>query len=168
MKNKKVAILVEDQYQDLELWYPALRLSEAGAVVHFIGRSKGHQHLGKYGYPAVSDVGFSEAKASDYDALVIPGGFAPDFMRRSPDPARLTREIFNQGKPVAAICHGAWILASAGVLKGRKVTCFHAIKDDVVHAGAQYEDRSMDQRGCLSPWPRIVSFLISGLPPGLL
>lgn len=136
----KIAILLEAQYQDLEVWVPCYRLQEAGAEVLLVGRQKGLPYKGKYGYPAVADADYAGVAAANLDGVLVPGGFAPDFLRRYPEPARLVREVFEAGKLVAAICHGPWLLASAGVLKGRKATCFYAIADDVRNAGARYVD----------------------------
>lgn len=137
---KKVAVFIEEQYQELEVWAPYYRLKEAGVDAILLGREKGRVYPGKYGYPAQAEAAFSEIGAKDLDGVVIPGGFAPDFLRRYPEPARLTAEVFKAGKMTASICHGAWILCSAGVLKGRKATCFYAIADDVKNAGADYRD----------------------------
>lgn len=142
LNGKRVAILVEDQYQELEVWYPLYRLREAGATVTTLGTSK-REFKSKLGYPVQADGDVHEAKAADYHGVVIPGGFAPDFMRRYEGPARFVREMFQAGKVVAAICHGLWIPASAGILRGLTATCFFAIKDDVVNAGAKYVDREV-------------------------
>ena len=130
---KTVAILVENLYQELEVWYPLLRLKEAGHQVLVVGPKK-QVYKSKFGY---------EISADDFDAVIIPGGFAPDLMRREPRMAKFVREIFFAGKPVAAICHGLWMCVSAGILKGKKATCFFAIKDDVVNAGATYVDKEV-------------------------
>jgi len=140
LKGVHVAVLIEQQYQDLEVWVPYLRLKEEGADVLLVGRQKGASYLGKHGYPAVAEADYSSIKAADLDGIVVPGGFAPDFMRRYPEPARLVKEVFDAGKSVASICHGPWLLASAGVLKGKTATCFFAIKDDIRNAGANYVD----------------------------
>lgn len=140
LTGKKIAILIEEQYQDLEVWHPILRLTEEGASIVKAAPVKGKTYKGKYGYPIESDVSIKEVNPKAIDALIIPGGFAPDYLRRVPESARLVREVFKLGKVVASICHGAWLLSSAGVLKGRNATCFYAIKDDVIHAGAQYLD----------------------------
>jgi len=143
LKGKKVAVLIEQQYQDLEVWVPYYRLKEEGAEVLLVGKEKGASYPSKFGYPAVAEADYNSIKSSSLDAVVIPGGFAPDFMRRYPEPARLVREVFDAGKTVACICHGAWILVSAGVLKGKKATCFYAIADDVKNAGARWVDEEV-------------------------
>lgn len=142
LQGKKIAVLVEEQYQELEVWYPIYRLREAGATVVTLGTGK-KEYKGKFGYPVTADADVHQAKAADYDAVVVPGGFAPDFMRRHEGPARFVREIFRAGKVVAAICHGLWIPASAGILKGMTATCFSAIRDDVTNAGAKYVDQEV-------------------------
>jgi protease I len=142
LTGKRVAILVESQYQEMEVWYPLYRLKEAGITVVTLGTGAA-EYKSKLGYPVKADQLVETAKASDYDGIVVPGGFAPDFMRRYDGPARLVREIFHQGKVVAAICHGLWIPASAGILRGKTATCFFAIKDDIINAGATYVDQEV-------------------------
>ena len=147
LEKKRVAILVEAQYQDLEVWYPLYRLREAGAEVVTLGTGA-KEYLSKFGYPVHADANAHDVKACDFDGVIVPGGFAPDFMRRHEGPIRFVREMFHTGKVVAAICHGLWIPASAGILKGMTTTCFFAIKDDIIHAGAKYVDQEVcvDQR----------------------
>lgn len=140
LKGKTVALLVEEQYQDAEVWAPYYRLVEAGATVHLVGQEKGKVYKSKFGYPCPATASYKDVSAKKLDAVIVPGGFAPDFMRRYPEPARLVADAFKAGKLVASICHGAWLLCSAGVLKGKKATCFYAIADDVKNAGAKYVD----------------------------
>jgi deglycase len=140
LKGKRVAIFAEDLYEDLELWYPLLRLKEEGAEVVVVGPGEAREHHGKYGYPVAVDKAISEVEVEQFDAVVIPGGYAPDRMRRHGAIVAFVREMARRGKIVAAICHGAWLLASAEVVAGKTVTCFFAIKDDLVHAGATYRD----------------------------
>jgi len=137
---KKAVILIGPEYQDLEVWYPLLRLREAGWKVVSAGTDGKKEYRGKNGYPLTIDTQVEEIKASDYDCLVIPGGWAPDYIRRNPAALELVRQMDRMAKTIAAICHGPWVLCSAGVLKGRRITSFSAIKDDVVHAGATWED----------------------------
>lgn len=136
----KIGVFVEENYEDLEFWYPKIRLEEAGFKVVAIGPTAGHPYKGKHGYPCVADVAFSEAAGIAFDALVIPGGFAPDRLRRSPYVLHMVKEIFSRGKPVAFICHGGWVPISAKILKGKKVTGAAAIKDDLENAGGIWQD----------------------------
>jgi len=138
--SKKVAILVADLYQDLEVWYPLLRLREAGIETVIVGPEKGKMYKGKYGYPIESDMSAKEVKADTFDGVIIPGGYAPDILRRYPEMVSLVKEAYEQNKIVAAICHGGWLLCSAKILKNKTVTGFFAIKDDLEHAGARFID----------------------------
>lgn len=140
LTGKKIVILVDNLYQEMEVWYPYYRFKEAGATVVFAGATAGATYTSKTGYPAKADLSYDQLNPSDYDGVIAPGGFAPDYIRRSPIAMKFVRECNQANKLVAAICHGPWILCSAGVLKGRKATSFFAIKDDVVNAGAQWED----------------------------
>jgi len=137
---KKIAILVADFYDDNELYYPYYRLQEAGFEVHLIGALKGQGYKSKHGMLATSDLAAKDANPADYDGLVIPGGFSPDYMRRSSDIVSFARAIADAKKPIAAICHGPWLMASVCNLKGRRLTSYFSIKDDLVHAGAIYVD----------------------------
>jgi len=137
---KKIAILVADFYDDNELYYPYYRLQEAGFGVHLIGALKGQGYKSKHGMLATSDLAAKDANPADYDGLVIPGGFSPDYMRRSSDIVSFARAIADAKKPIAAICHGPWLMASVCNLKGRRLTSYFSIKDDLVHAGAIYVD----------------------------
>jgi protease I len=149
LEGKHVAILAENMYQELELWYPYLRMREAGAEVKIVGTGSAEEYKSKLGYPVAVDVAADAVNAADVDAVIIPGGYAPDLMRRYPAMVNLVREAFEQGKVVAAICHAGWMLVSAGVLEGKKATCFFAIKDDLVNAGAEYLDAELVQDGNL-------------------
>ncbi len=148
LKGKKFGVLVEQLYEDLEFWYPVLRFREAGATVQIIGPKKGN-YTSKHGYPAEADLAANQAKAKNFDAIVIPGGYAPDHMRRHPAMVDLVREAAQGGKVVAAICHGGWMLCSAGVLAGKRATSFFSIKDDLVNAGADYVDQEVVRDGNL-------------------
>ena len=140
---KKIAILVEDLYQVLEVWYPLFRLREEGFEVHAIGSGTKDTYGSKEGYPIKVDLSIDKAKAGDYDGVVIPGGYAPDILRRYPKIVNFVKRLYVDGRLVASICHGGWLLVSAGVLKGRKVTSFFAIKDDMTAAGAKFIDREV-------------------------
>jgi len=139
LKGKRVAILVADMYQELEFWYPYLRLLEEGAEVVAVG-PEAKEYKSKLGYPAKADLGAKDVRAQDFHAVVIPGGYAPDYLRRSPELVRFVREMAEAGKPVAAICHGPWMLCSARVVRGKRVTSFFAIRDDLENAGAIWVD----------------------------
>jgi protease I len=149
MHAVRAAVLVEQQYQELEVWYPVYRLREAGCTVTLVGPEAGHTYPSKLGYPARSDKAARDVSAADFDVLVIPGGFAPDFLRRDPAVVRLVSDMAEQGKVVAAICHGPWVLCSTQALKGRKATSFFAIKDDVTNAGAAWRDAEVVRDGNL-------------------
>lgn len=138
--GKRVLMFVDDVYEDLELWYPRLRLEEEGASVVVAGPDKGRSYSGKHGYPCVADAAIAEMNAADFDLLVIPGGFSPDKLRRDPKVLELTRQIHAAGKIVAHICHGGWIPISAGIVRGYHCTSTPGIKDDLVNAGALWED----------------------------
>ena len=140
---KKIAILIEELFNERELIYPYYRLLEAGYEVHLVGPKKDAVYTSKSGLTEKSTHASNEIRAEDYDAVVIPGGFSPDFMRRTKATVDFVREMDKLNKPVAAICHGGWMLASACNLKGKKVTSFFSIKDDMVHAGAEYVDEEV-------------------------
>jgi protease I len=143
MSTKSVAVLIEQQYQEMEVWYPVYRLKDAGFNVVLVGPEAGKTYPSKLGYPAKSDAAAKDVTASQFAAVVIPGGFCPDYIRRSEAMLKLVRDMHETKKPVAAICHGPWVLCSTQALKGRKATCFHAIKDDVINAGATYVDEEV-------------------------
>lgn len=148
-KGKRIAVLVEKFYEDLELWYPVLRMREAGCDVKIVGPKAGETYASKHGYPAKSDVAAADVKAEDFDAVIIPGGYSPDHMRRTKAMIDLVAEAARQNKVLAAICHGPWMLCSAKCLKGRRVTGFFAIRDDVENAGGVWEDSACVRDGNL-------------------
>lgn len=140
LDGRKVAILAEDHYEDPELWYPFYRLKEAGAQVVVVGTGRAQTFSSKHGYPVKADLDAPQANVEDFDAVVIPGGYSPDMMRRSREMVAFVRGMHDAGKPVAAICHAGWMLVSADIVRGRRATCFMSVKDDIVAAGAQYVD----------------------------
>lgn len=139
-KQKHVAVLVENIYEELELWYPVLRLREAGVKVTIVGPEKGKDYQSKCGYPAKSDAAIKDVKAAQFDGVIVPGGYAPDKIRRYPDMVKLVRDLDKAGKVVASICHGPWVLAEADIVRGRRFTCVGAIKTDIVNAGGKFVD----------------------------
>ena len=140
LDGKRVAILAENLYQEMELWVPYYRLREEGADVKVVGAGGARSYTSKHGYPVNVDVQAEQVKAVEFDAVIVPGGYAPDLMRRHPAMVALVREAVQQGQVVAALCPAGWMLCSAGVLKGRRATSFHSIKDDMVNAGAEWQD----------------------------
>lgn len=142
-KTISVAVLAENIYEDLEAWYPILRLREAGVKVTIIGPEKGVTYTSKHGYPLKSEMGIKSARAARFDGVVIPGGYAPDKMRRDKAMVTFVQDIHKKGGLVASICHGPWLMAEADILRGRKVTCVTAIKTDLVNAGATYQNKEV-------------------------
>lgn len=139
LSRKTVLFFAGPLYEDLELWYPKIRLEEEGARTVVAGTGE-KTYQGKRGYPLTVDTSVDEISADRFDGLVIPGGYAPDVMRRSKKLLQLTREIFDAGKPVAFICHAGWVPISAGIVRGRRGTSVGAIRDDLVNAGMLWED----------------------------
>ena len=145
----RVAVLVEDNYQVLEVWYPYLRLREEGIDTLLVGTGRKKEYKSKEGYPAVEELSIKKARAADFSGVIIPGGYAPDILRRYEEVNNFVKEMYKKNKLVAAICHGGWVLASAGILKGKNVTGFYAIKDDLVNAGGKFIDREVVMDGNL-------------------
>lgn len=143
VKNKTILMFVGNIYEDLELWYPKLRLIEAGAKVVLAGPQAGFVYAGKNGYPCRSDAAIDDMNANDFDGVICPGGFMPDKLRRDPKVLSLVKECADAGKLVAAICHGGWIPISAKVYNGVRVTGSPGIKDDLINAGAIWEDAAV-------------------------
>ncbi len=139
----RILSFVADVYEDLELWYPKIRLEEEGWEVVVAGPRAGHRYAGKHGYPCVADAAIAEMASADFDALLLPGGFAPDRLRRDAQVLRLTREFNEQGKPIAFICHAGWICISADILRGRRATSTAGIRDDMRNAGALWVDEPL-------------------------
>ena len=159
LRGTTVAVLCENQYQELELWYPLLRLRAAGAAAYTVGPKAGAMYTSKLGYPVVSDLAAGDVDAADFDAVVIPGGHSPEGMRRSADLLDFVRKLDEGGRIVAAICHAGWVLASANIARGRRLTCVPIIRDDVINAGGDYVDEQVVRDGNL-----ITSRLPSDLP----
>jgi len=140
LSGKTVAILAEDGYEDLELWYPRIRLEEEGAEVVIVAKGK-QKRVSKHAYEVEVDQDISQMDQRGFDGVIVPGGVqAPDRLRRHREILDFVKAISENGKMVATICHGPWVLISAGITKGRQMTCFFAIKDDLVNSGAKYVD----------------------------
>jgi deglycase len=143
LSGKRVVIPVEEMFNTFEFWYPYYRLKEAGCEVVVMGSGSAETYTGKPGTQVKVNVSADQVSAADFDGMVIPGGYAPDVMRRYPKMVQLVRDFYESGKIVAAICHAGWMLASAEILRGRTVTSFFAVKDDLVHAGAKWVDEEV-------------------------
>jgi protease I len=143
LRNETVICLLDDEFEDLELWYPVYRVREAGATVLYAGPEKGKTHMGKYGVPAVADLSFDEVNGDEIAGLLVPGGWAPDKLRRYPKVLQLVRELNEANKPIGQICHAGWVLISAKILEGRKVTSTPGIRDDMENAGATWYDEAV-------------------------
>lgn len=155
LEGKNVAYLVEDQFEDLEFWVPVMRLQEEGAEVTVVGTGRMEEFQGKHGLTARPDTTTDEVEASDFDAVVIPGGWAPDKLRRHEGVKKLVRETYRQGKILGSICHAGWVLASAGIVEGHRATGSTGIKDDMENAGAAWVDESAFRDGDIV-WGRVV------------
>ena len=140
LAGQRILIFVGDDYEDLELWYPKLRLIEAGCEVIVAGLQSNVFFRGKNGYPCLAEATIQSQHSADFDGVICPGGWMPDKLRRDPKVLGLTREFAEAGKLVAAVCHGGWIPISANVYRGVRVTGSPGIKDDLVNAGGQFED----------------------------
>ena len=137
---KTIAILIENMFDDRELIYPYFRMQEEGYEVHLLGSKKDTVYTSKAGLEEKSTHATSEVSADDYDALIIPGGFSPDYMRRTKATVDFVKAMNEQRKLIGAICHAPWMLASADAIKGKQVTSFYSIKDDLINAGAEWLD----------------------------
>ena len=155
MKQQKIVLFVADEYEDLELQYPKYRLRESGKQVVIAGEKKGVVYKGKHGYPCKADAVFEEIRVEEFDALVIPGGYAPDKLRKLSEVIEITQKFDQQKKLIAFICHAGWIPISAKVLKGIQCTSYIAIKDDIVNAGGKWVDEAVvvDQHFISSRFP---------------
>jgi protease I len=145
----KIAVLVEDLYEDMELWVPVFRLREAGHEPVIVGPQAGKTHASKHGYPARAEVAAEDVRVAGIAGVIVPGGYAPDRMRRHRPMVDLVREVDAEGRLVAAICHGGWMLASADVVRGKRCTGFFSIADDLRNAGALFEDAEVVRDGHL-------------------
>lgn len=170
LKGKRVAVLAADMYEDLELWYPYYRLKEAGAEVLIVGPGFGPNEVtSKHGYPAIIDMRAKKADPDRFDAVVIPGGYAPDLLRRCTATLDFVKGMAKEGKVVAAICHAGWVLISAGIIEGKRATSFFSIKDDMINAGADWIDAEVVVDGYLitsrtpSDLPAFCSAIIKSL-----
>ncbi|CAH0120064.1 MULTISPECIES: type 1 glutamine amidotransferase domain-containing protein [unclassified Paenibacillus] len=143
LTGKKIIALVDDEFEDLELWYPVYRAREEGAIVTLVGPEKGKKYIGKYGVPAEAELSFDEADSADYDGILVPGGWAPDKLRRYDKVLSLVREMDADRKPIGQICHAGWVLISAKILQNRKVTSTPGIRDDMENAGAEWFDEAV-------------------------
>ncbi|MCX7787004.1 MAG: type 1 glutamine amidotransferase [Spirochaetes bacterium] len=140
LKNKRILCLVHEAFEDLEFWYPYYRLQEEGAILTVAGEKGGEVYHGKYGVPVTSEIAYGEADPNQFDALLVPGGWAPDKIRRFAEVRELVRTMNQRGAVLGQICHAGWVFISAGILRGRKVTSTPAIRDDMTNAGAIWVD----------------------------
>lgn len=149
LKNVRAAVLAENQFQELELWCPALRLREEGADVYIVGTQAGATYGSKNGYPVTPDVPIDDLVATDFDVVIIPGGYSPDFMRMNDKLVSFVKQAYEADVIVAAICHAGWVLASAGIPQGKNLTCVRPVRDDVINAGGNYVDEPVVRDGNL-------------------
>ena len=147
LTGKRIIQLVHHEFEDLELWYPVMRLREAGATVHLVGEGAEVEYKGKHGVAAVSTHGYDGIDPSAYNGLLIPGGWAPDKIRRFPSVLAMAQHFHQETKTIGHICHAGWVLASAGVLSGVTTTSTPGIKDDLINAGAEWVDESAKADG---------------------
>ncbi len=143
LQHRKILMFVESEYEDLELQYPKLRLTEAGAIVTIAGPEAGRTYNGKHGYPSQADISLDAVDPKVFDALIIPGGFAPDKLRVIPKVLEITRAFHDSKKLIAFICHAGWVPISAKILKGVRCTSYETIKDDMINAGANWFDEAV-------------------------
>ncbi|MFC5714279.1 type 1 glutamine amidotransferase domain-containing protein [Thalassorhabdus alkalitolerans] len=143
LEGKKVIALVDEEFEDLELWYPLMRVQEEGAKVVLAGKEKGKVYTGKYGVPATAEEAFSSIDPNDYDGVLVPGGWAPDKLRRYDEVLSIVKHMDQEKKPIGQICHAGWVLISAGILEGVKVTSTPGIKDDMTNAGSTWVNEAV-------------------------
>lgn len=136
-----ILIFVDQTYEDLELWYPKIRMEEAGFKTVITGAQAKETYQAKHGYPCTAETSYNQVESKDFEALIIPGGFCPDRIRRNPEALSIVKEMHEAKKLIAFICHGGWVPISAKILKGRNVTGTLAIRDDLENAGAKFLDQ---------------------------
>ena len=158
-------IFIDDLYEDLEVWYPKLRLMEAGAKVVLAAPEAGKVYYGKHSYPAESDAAIADMQEEDFAGLILAGGFSPDKLRRIEKVKQLTRSFMASGKLIAHICHGGWMAASAGICKGFRMTSTTGIKDDLENAGATWVDEQVvvDRNMVSSRKPGDLPYFMKGI-----
>lgn len=143
MKTKKIIALLSNDFEDLELWYPVLRLREAGVKVDLTGEKVHEKYTGKYGISAIAEASYLDITYKEYDGILVPGGWSPDYLRRIPKIIEMIQYFDQEKKPIGQICHAGWVLISAGILKGKNVTSTPGIKDDMINAGAIWHDKAV-------------------------
>jgi protease I len=143
LNNAKILILLGEDFEDLELFYPKYRMTEAGAKVVVAGIKAGEKYKSKHEYPCQADISFDDVKVSDFSALIIPGGFAPDKLRKIPKVLEIVKQFNADKKLIAYICHAGWVLISAKVIEGVKCTSYDTLKDDMINAGANWVDEAV-------------------------
>ncbi|WP_349410694.1 type 1 glutamine amidotransferase domain-containing protein [Pseudalkalibacillus sp. SCS-8] len=147
LENSRVMALVENDFEDLELWYPVLRLREEGVTVHIVGAEENKEYKGKYGVPAVADYSYEDVNYYEYDGILVPGGWAPDKLRRDKKVIEIVQYMNDQKRTIGQICHAGWVLISANILKDKVVTSTPGIKDDMKNAGAIWRDEAVTVDG---------------------
>ncbi|NLW87706.1 MAG: type 1 glutamine amidotransferase [Planctomycetes bacterium] len=147
LQGVRAAILLAQKYEDQEFWYPYYRLKEEGAELTVVASRGGEEYLSLHQYPAKSDRGAADVNAADFDMIIIPGGFSPDYMRRDDDMVEFVRDAAELNKPIAAICHGPWMLCCTDALRGRRATSFKSVRYDMINAGAIWVDEACVEDG---------------------
>ena len=142
LKGRRIALMLDQQYQEMEVWYPYWRLGEEGAAVVRVASEAGRSYPSKLGYPCESDVAARDVRGGEFDAVIVPGGWCPDFMRRDEHMIRFIQECVAEKIVLAAICHGGWMLCCTDAFRGRRATSFVAIKHDLINAGATWVDEA--------------------------
>ena len=156
LTGKRIAFLLDEGFEDLEFWVTVMRLREEGAAVIILSKDAQQEYRGKNALTATSDASFKTARANDFDAIVVPGGWAPDKLRRYAEVKRLVKEIYDQRKIVGLICHAGLVGISAGIVSGHKSTGSLGIKDDLINAGATFVDEPALRSGNIV-WGRVVA-----------